>query len=172
MEPADAATHYREELVLLPGLGTRYPRPPRVEKAERDRFGLPRDKRIYLCPQLLHKIHPDTDALFFDVLARDDDAVLVFFAGMTRGQRQAFLDRLLAGMKTRGLPARQQIKLLPLLSQRDFRQVMRVSDVMLDTLHWRRQLGPCALAPGAADKPAGRFMRGVRRRALHRRRRG
>src|SRR5947207_4282594 len=99
MEPSDAATHYREELVLLPGLGTRYPRPPRVQKADRGRFGLPRHKRIYLCPQLLHKIHPDTGALFFDVLARDADAVLVFFAGMTSGQRQAFVDRLAAGMK-------------------------------------------------------------------------
>src|SRR6266545_4944635 len=46
MEPADAATHYREELVLLPGLGTRYPRLPRVEKAERDRFGLPRQANL------------------------------------------------------------------------------------------------------------------------------
>ena len=168
MEPADAATHYREELVLLPGLGTRYPRPPRVEKAERDRFGLPRDKRIYLCPQLLHKIHPETDALFFEVLARDDDAVLVFFAGMTSGQRQAFLDRLLAGMKTRGLPARQQIKVLPLLSQRDFRQVMSVSDVMLDTLHWSG--GSSSLDALASGLPIvtlpGRFMRGRQSAAM------
>jgi CRISPR-associated protein Csy1 len=139
-----------------------------VEKAERDRFGLPRDKRIYLCPQLLHKIHPDTDALFFDVLARDDDAVLVFFAGITRGQRQAFLDRLLAGMKTRGLPARQQIKLLPLLSQRDFRQVMSVSDVMLDTLHWSG--GSSSLDALASGLPIvtlpGRFMRGRQSAAM------
>ena len=168
MEPADAATHYREELVLLPGLGTRYPRPPRVEQAERDRSGLPRDKRIYLCPQLLHKIHPDTDALFLEVLARDADAVLVFFAGMTSGQRQAFVDRLAAGMKLRGLPPRQQIKVLPLLSQRDFRQVMSVSDVMLDTLHWSG--GSSSLDALASGLPIvtlpGRFMRGRQSAAM------
>ena len=168
MEPQEAAAHYLEELVLLPGLGTRYSRPPRLGKADRNRFGLPRDKRVYLCPQLLHKIHPDNDALFFDVLARDDDAVLVFFAGMTSGQRQAFLDRLAAGMKLRGLSPRQQIKVLPLLSQRDFRQVMSVSDVMLDTLHWSG--GSSSLDALASGLPIvtlpGRFMRGRQSAAM------
>src|SRR4029079_9382312 len=41
MEPADAATHYCERLVRLPGIGTRYARPP-VRPATRDEFGLPR----------------------------------------------------------------------------------------------------------------------------------
>ena len=117
---------------------------------------------------MLHKIHPDTDALFLDLLARDDDAVLVFFAGMTGGQKQAFLDRLLAGMKARGLPPREQIKMLPLLSQRDFRQVMSVSDLMLDTLHWSG--GSSSLDALASGLPIvtlpGRFMRGRQSAAM------
>ena len=44
-------------------VGTRYVSMAPVEKPGRDRFGLPPDKRIYLCPQLLHKVHPDNDAL-------------------------------------------------------------------------------------------------------------
>jgi CRISPR-associated protein Csy1 len=136
MEPEDAADHYRERLVRLPGLGTRYKPPPRVERATREEFGLPVDKHLYLCPQSLFKIHPDTDALLLDVLTRDEDAVLVFFAATTQGQREAFVRRLESGMKMRGLPPRQQIKMLPLMSHRDFRAVMTVADVMLDTLHW------------------------------------
>jgi len=168
MEPADAGAHYREELVLLPGLGTRYAPTAPVEKPGRDRFGLPPDKRIYLCPQLLHKVHPESDALFLEVLARDQDAALIFFGGMTAGQRQAFLDRLQTGMKTRGLPPRQQIKVLPLLSQHDYRQVMRASDVMLDTLHWSG--GSSSLDALAAGLPIvtlpGRFMRGRQSAAM------
>jgi tetratricopeptide (TPR) repeat protein len=136
MEPPGAAASYREALTLLPGLGTRYRAPPQVEPDRRERFGLPPEGRLYLCPHSLYKIHPDTDALFFELLARDPDAVLVFFAATTAGQRQAFVDRLQRGMQARGLPPRQQIKLLPYLSRSDFRSVMTVCDVMLDPLHW------------------------------------
>ncbi|MDQ2962824.1 MAG: tetratricopeptide repeat protein [Pseudomonadota bacterium] len=168
MEPAHASAHYREQLVLLPGLGTRYEPRPRVERAARDRFGLPPQKRIYLCPQSLYKIHPSTDALFLDVLTRDDDAVLLFFAATTQGQRQAFVHRLQAGMKMRGLRPRQQIKLLPFMSHRDFRRVMSVSDVMLDTPHWSG--GATSLDALASGLPIvtlqGRFMRGRQSAAM------
>jgi CRISPR-associated protein Csy1 len=135
MEPPGTAS-YREPLTLLPGLGTRYRPPPHAEPARRESFGLPPDGRIYLCPHSLYKIHPETDPLFFELLARDPQAVLVFFAATTAGQRQAFVDRLQRGMQARGLPPRQQIKLLPYLSRSDFRSVMTVCDVMLDPLHW------------------------------------
>ena len=136
MEPPGAASSYREALTLLPGLGTRYRSPPQAGPARRKRFGLPPEGRIYLCPHSLYKIHPETDPLFLDLLARDPQAVLVFFAATTAGQRQVFVDRLQRGMQARGLPPRQQIKLLPYLSRSDFRSVMTVCDVMLDPLHW------------------------------------
>jgi len=168
MEPESAAGHYREQLVLLPGLGTRYRPAPNVEKPAREEFGLPPQKHLYLCPQSLFKIHPDTDALFLDLLARDDDAVLVFFAATTQGQRQAFVHRLESGMKACGLPPRQQIKLLPLMSHRDFRRVMTVADVMLDTLHWSG--GSTSLDALATGLPIvtlpGRLMRGRQSAAM------
>ena len=136
MEPPGAAASYREALTLLPGLGTRYRPPPQVDSTRRERFGLPLEGRLYLCPHSLYKIHPDTDPLFFELLARDPQAVFVFFAATTSGQRQAFIDRLQRGMQARGLPPRQQIKLLPYLSRSDFRSVMTACDVMLDPLHW------------------------------------
>jgi len=168
MEPEDASGHYRERLVLLPGLGTRYALPPQVENAERAEFGLPAHRHLYLCPQSLFKIHPDTDALLLDLLARDEDAVLVFFAATTRGQRDAFVRRLEAGMKMRGLPPRQQIKLLPPVGHSDFRRVMAVADVMLDTLHWSG--GSTSLDALATGLPVvtlpGRFMRGRQSAAM------
>jgi CRISPR-associated protein Csy1 len=168
MEPENAATHYRERLVLLPGLGTRYRAPPPVEDATRERFGLPASRRLYLCPQALFKIHPDADALFLELLSRDEDAVLLFFAATTDGQRQAFVRRLGEGMKLRGLPPRQQIKLLPLMSHRDFRRVMSVADVMIDTPHWSG--GSTSLSALASGLPIvtleGAFMRGRQSAAM------
>jgi predicted O-linked N-acetylglucosamine transferase (SPINDLY family) len=116
----------------------------------------------------LFKIHPDSDALFFDLLARDEDAILLFFAATTAGQRSAFVRRLEDGMKARGLPERQQIKLLPRMSYRDFRGVMTACDVMLDTLHWSG--GGTSLDALAAGLPIvtlpGRFMRGRQSAAM------
>jgi protein O-GlcNAc transferase len=168
MEPEDAAGHYRERLVLLPGLGTRYRSPPLVENAARERLGLPESRHLYLCPQSLFKIHPDADDLYLELLARDEEAVLVFFAATTDGQRDAFARRLQEGMKMRGLPPRQQIKLLPLLSHRDFRRLMTVVDVMIDTPHWSG--GSTSLSALASGLPIvtleGRFMRGRQSAAM------
>jgi predicted O-linked N-acetylglucosamine transferase (SPINDLY family) len=168
MEPPDADSHYREHLIRLPGLGTRYMPPPAVEPARREHFGLPEGRRLYLCPQSLFKIHPDADALFLDVLERDPEAVLLFVAATTEGQRHAFVRRLEEGMRQRGLAPRQQIKLLPLLSHRDFRRLMTVVDVMIDTPHWSG--GRTSLDALGSGLPIvtlqGRFMRGRQSAAM------
>jgi len=168
MEPPGAAASYREALTLLPGLGTRYRPPPQVEPARRERFGLPADARLYLCPHSLYKIHPETDPLFFELLARDPQAVLVFFAATTAGQREIFVDRLQRGMQARGLAPRQQIKLLPYVSRSDFRSVMSVCDVILDPLHWSG--GRTSLDALTAGLPLvtlpGRLMRGRQSAAM------
>jgi predicted O-linked N-acetylglucosamine transferase (SPINDLY family) len=168
MEPPRAASDYRERLVLLPGLGTRYPAPPAIESAARASLGLPPDKRIYVCPQSLYKIHPDTDELFLDILARDEQAALLFFGGLTEGQRRAFLRRLQSGLNARGLPRRQQIKLMPLLGRDDFRRVLAACDIMLDTPHWSG--GSTTLDALCAGLPIvtlpGHFMRGRQSAAM------
>ena len=168
MEPRDADRHYREKLVLLPGLGTHYRPPPRVVRARREDFALPASGPIYLCPHALFKIHPDADALFLELLRRDRDATLVFVAATTAGQRQAFVQRLERGMRERDLEQRQQIKLLPLLSHRDFRRLMTVADVMLDTPHWSG--GSTSLDALGASLPIvtleGKFMRGRQSAAM------
>ncbi|MEQ8822832.1 MAG: hypothetical protein RIC14_00485 [Filomicrobium sp.] len=41
-------------------------------------LGLPSDKRLYLCPTTLAKLHPKGDELFAKILEKDKDGVLVF----------------------------------------------------------------------------------------------
>ena len=62
MEPADAAHHYTERLLTLPGLGTRYLSPDIPARAKRAALGLPPRGTLYLIPQSLFKLHPDNDS--------------------------------------------------------------------------------------------------------------
>ncbi len=85
MEPADAAAHYTERLIRLPGIGTRYAAPAAARRTHRARDSVcRRARRCFLCPQSLFKIHPDNDALFARVLAAVPTAQLVLFEGRHR----------------------------------------------------------------------------------------
>jgi len=167
MEPGDARSHYSETLLCLPGIGVRY-RPPDAHAATRAQIGLPADRRVYLCPQSLCKIHPDNDALFIELVERDHEALIVFCEGQASGQTLAFAARLERGLRRRNVPPRQQFKFLPRVSRGDFLGVMRVSDVMIDTLHWSG--GNTTLDALAAGLPVvtleGRFMRGRQTAAM------
>jgi CRISPR-associated protein Csy1 len=168
MEPPAAAAHYSESLILLPGLGVRYDPPPPPQPQQRADFGLPEDAHVYVCPNRLHKIMPEHDALFLAILAADPRAVLVFFAAVPPGQQRAFMERLQRGMAAAGIPPRRQIKLLPQLPRARFRCALAVADVMLDTPNFSG--GSTALDALAAGLPIvareGRCMRGRQSAAM------
>jgi protein O-GlcNAc transferase len=168
MEPADGASHYRERLVLLPGLGVSYGRPAQLEARTRGHFALPEDAHLYVCPNRLQKILPDRDSTLLDILAQDPQAVLVFFDAVGPGQREAFIARLLGGMRKRGIAPRQQIKFLPLLPHAEFRSALAVADVMLDTPAF--SAGSSALDALAVGLPSiaeeGGFLRGRQSAAM------
>jgi len=157
MEPADGASHYAEKLVMLPGIGTRYPAPATPADASRERFGLPAGVPLLLCSQSLFKIHPDNDALFARVLAVVPDATLVHFEGRDRRLTARYAARLAAA----GISA-ARVRVLPQCAHDDFLRVNSVCDVMLDTLHWSG--GNTSLDALACGLPIvtlpGRFMRG------------
>ncbi len=136
MEPADAPAQYREQLLLLPGIGVRYARPAAPPAMPRARLGLPPDCNLYICPQSLYKVHPDTDEAMLNILARDPRAVIAFFVETAQGQTRAIMTRLQRGMQRRGIEPRQQIKFLPRMSRGDFLAVLASADVMIDALHW------------------------------------
>jgi CRISPR-associated protein Csy1 len=157
MEPADGASHYTERLVTLPGIGTRYRAPSVPSDATRERFGLPPEVPLLLCPQSLFKIHPDNDALFARVLAAVPRALLVGFEGGDDHVTAKFMTRLArAGVD----PSR--VRLLPQCAHEDFLRINTLCDAMLDTLHWSG--GNTSLDALACGLPIvtlpGRFMRG------------
>jgi CRISPR-associated protein Csy1 len=157
MEPADAAAHYSERLLTLPGIGTRYGASSAPGDATRERFGLPDGVPLLLCPQSLFKIHPDNDALFARVLAESPHAILVGFEGRDPHLTAEFRARL-AGAGIAG----QRLRLLPQCGHEDYLRVNTLCDVMLDTLHWSG--GNTSLDALACGLPIvtlpGRFMRG------------
>lgn len=162
MEPGDAASHYCEKLVTLPGLGTSYSAPELPESAAREDYALPRGRTLYLCPQSLFKIHPDNDALFVEIAKRDPNGVLVFFSGRHPTITQLFLKRLTTAFAQQGLPHEGRGIVLPYMSHAAYLQVNLLCDVMLDTLHWSG--GNTSLDALACGLPIvtlpGKFMRG------------
>ena len=136
MEPERADEHYSEQLVRLPGIGTRYERPAVPNDARRQRFGLPEDRVLLLCPQSLWKIHPENDALFADVLAAHRRALLVLFAGRHPAIGAAFARRLGKALERQGLAFDACVRILPQLGHDDYLRVNLVCDAMLDTLRW------------------------------------
>jgi protein O-GlcNAc transferase len=168
MEPADAAAHYLENLVGLPGLGVDYAMPRAPAATTREQFGLPRDRRLYVCPQSLFKLHPAMDAIFARLLATDPEGVLLFFQSPARALTEQFAARVQRALAAAGVPARGQLKFLPRVAAADFRRIVSVADVVLDTIHWSG--GNTSLDVLAAGTPVvalpGRFMRGRQTAAM------
>jgi CRISPR-associated protein Csy1 len=162
MEPADAARHYRERLVALPGLGTRYAMPVPPADSHRAAFGLPEDATLLLCPQSLFKIHPDNDVLLARVLAQAPHAHLVVFRGRHPALTGAWLGRLERACRAVDAGAQGRVHILAHAAHEDYLRINRVCDVMLDTLHWSG--GNTSLDAIACGLPIvtlpGRFMRG------------
>ena len=136
MEPEGAQACYRERLALLPGLGTNYARPSGESPGEREDFGLPARRHLYLVPQSVFKIHPDNDELIADVLAGDPDGLAVMFAAGHPSLVDAFAARIAPVLAARGLSTQRHLLFLPYLTHGQYLRVNRLCDVMLDTLHW------------------------------------
>ena len=161
MEPDDAEAHYRERLVRLPGLGTRYALPACPADASREAFGLPDGVPLLLCPQSLFKIHPDNDALFARVLAIAPRAHLVLFEGRHPSLTATYLARLDRALAAVGLSRAGRVHVLPQCAHDDYLRINAVCDAMLDTLRWSG--GNTSLDALACGLPIvtlpGRFMR-------------
>jgi len=169
MEPPKGADHYTEQLLPLPGIGTAYRRPDSVDpRVTRAALGLPAEAHLYVCPQSLFKVHPDNDALYLDIMEADPKAIILFFQEHAGALTASFGNRLADGMAARGIPPRQQIKLLPWMSAAAFRGLLSLADVVLDTLHWsggNTSLDALSVGTPIVTLP-GRFMRGRQSMAM------
>jgi CRISPR-associated protein Csy1 len=136
MEPADAASHYTESLHLLPGLGTRYPPPPIPAPAPRASLGLPDDRRLYLVPQSLFKLHPDNDAVLAHIVENDATALLVLFGGAERGATDCLRKRLITALSGVVMQPEKHLLFLAQRTREEYLRVNLACDVMVDSLHW------------------------------------
>ena len=162
MEPENAQAHYSEQLILLDGIGTCYLKPVLPALAKRSDFSLPEERVLFLCPQSLYKIHPDNDRLMLEIMARNKNAVLVFFQATDMSITRAFMKRLENVFDESGMEKSGQIKMLPRMAHENYLRVNMLCDVMLDTLHWSG--GNTTLDALACGLPVvtmpGEFMRG------------
>ena len=127
--------HYSERLFLLRNLGSLayYYRPERGERQkDRSHFGLSDDEHVYVCPQNLFKFHPDMDELIAGILRRDGRGKLVMIDGRIERWTNLLKRRWEASMPD----VMDRIVFLPRMDSVDYVDLIAVSDVMLDTLHF------------------------------------
>jgi protein O-GlcNAc transferase len=160
-EPADGDAHYSETLARLRGVASvaYYYKPPRPQVLKpRSNFGLAEADHIYVCPQTLFKFHPEFDRILKGILEADSKARIVLIEGKHRHWAHILRQRF---KRTLGQVARH-ILFLPRQSGADFINLIAISDVMLDTIHFcgfNTTLQAFATATPVVTLP-GRFMRG------------
>lgn len=168
MEPADAAAHYRERLVGLPGLGVEYAKPPAPPPSDAAALGLDPARPRILVPQSLFKLHPDGDAVLASIAAAVPQVQFVCFAPERARWWPRFQQRLERAFEEQGCVADRHLVLQPLGTRERFLQVNRACDLMLDSLHWSG--GNTALDALCSGLPLvtcpGRFMRGRQSHAM------
>jgi predicted O-linked N-acetylglucosamine transferase (SPINDLY family) len=158
MEPDGAAAHYSETLMRLSGPTVHVQRPALAARKPRAAFGLPDEAHVYVCPQSLFKLHPDFDGVVASILAGDPQGLVVLLEGKDRHHKEILLER----MQRDGGVDISRVRILPQQPPQDFVNLIAVSDVMLDPLHYSG--GKTSLEAFAMGTPIvtwpGEFMRG------------
>ncbi|MEO8037158.1 MAG: tetratricopeptide repeat protein [Betaproteobacteria bacterium] len=134
-EIPDAPSHYSERLWRARGIGTLayYYRPPvPAEPKSRRELGLPEGRAIYFCPHSLFRIHPDFDAIFGAILARDPTSEIIMIEGTQPHWTTLFRERL---GRTLG-PDLGRVRILPLQPHTAYLNLMQVADAMLDPIYF------------------------------------
>jgi predicted O-linked N-acetylglucosamine transferase (SPINDLY family) len=162
MEPADAASHYAERLVRLPGLGATIDRPAMPNAARRESIGWSRDGAVFWCAQTTHKHHPRFDRLYASIAAAVEGSRFVFAqphaSNVSASRFRARLERAFAEA---GADPGSQLEFLPRLDTDAFRSRLAAADLFLDPPGWSG--GHTSLEAIAAAVPIvtmpGAFMR-------------
>ncbi len=159
---ADADEHYSENVIRFPKPPVYFTRPalPATLKT-RSELGLPDNRRIYMCPMKLQKLHPDFDGAMTRILEMDNDGVILLFEDCVWPHWKTVLLSRFEGT----IPAevRERIIFLPWLKDpADFISAIAAADVVLDPFHFG--IGSTVAITCATGTPlvtkAGEFMRG------------
>jgi len=134
-EPEDGDDHYSEQLVRLrnvPSVAYYYKPETTEQTMQRCDFGLDEKEHVYICPQALFKFHPDFDEILANILRRDKKGRLVLIEGA-----HANWTRLLKGRFCQSIPdVMDRILFIPQKPAAEFVNLIALSDVMLDTIHF------------------------------------
>jgi predicted O-linked N-acetylglucosamine transferase (SPINDLY family) len=132
-EPADAQEYYSETLVRLKGSGYYYYRPEKPKRMpDRELFGLPEGRTLYVCPQSLFKLHPDFDPVLSALLKKDSNGIIVLLEGL-HPQWKAFLMKRFE----RTIPdAHARILFIPRQTRETFLNLYLLADAVIDTTHF------------------------------------
>jgi predicted O-linked N-acetylglucosamine transferase (SPINDLY family) len=158
-EPANAQQHYSEQLVLL----NRFPMYcyfPEVpsDGLSREKFGLPVNHTLYICPQSLFKFHPDFDDLLKAILQKDTGGRIILFEGKHKIWKEFLLKRFSGTIPE----VMDRIYFNPRVCKKDFLSIVSLADVILDTIHFNG--GYTSLLCLACGVPIvtlpGQYMRG------------
>ena len=159
-EPEDGDRHYSEKLLRLRGVSSvafydKYYPPDPLQP--REHFGLNDNVNIYICPQTLFKFHPEFDAYIQAILQKDPDGRLVLVSGKHRHWQEKLYQRF-----TRSIPdVADRISFQPKLHSTEFRNLIAISNVMLDTIHFcgfNTSLDAFAAGTPVVTQP-GKYMR-------------
>ena len=135
-EPESGQSHYYEQLIRLPGAGSRFYKPVIARPLlglKRDDFGLQSDGTVYLCCQSAFKYLPQYDRVFAAIAKRLPASQFAFLApnDLIRDDLCKRLDRAFAAD---GLKGSDHCVLIPrALNLFDYWNLNLVSDVFLDT---------------------------------------
>jgi len=133
-ERPEASDHYTETLVRLAGSANDLLRPPSGGAAvTRGEFGLPADRRLYVCAQNPARIHPDFDPVLAEILRRDPQALLVLFHG---ARTESWGERLMQRLRRSMPDGAARVVLLPFLKVDVFLGLLQTADAVLDTPHF------------------------------------
>jgi CRISPR-associated protein Csy1 len=162
MEPLGAAAHYRERLVALPGIGTKYAAPALPAESVPRPARLPADGSLYLMPQAIFKWHPDPDRHLVEIVRRDPRARFVLFELRPPSPARLVNERLLRALGEVSSHPAEHLIWMPECSRIDYLRINQACSVMVDTAHWSG--GNATLDALLCGLPvvtlAGRFMRG------------
>jgi predicted O-linked N-acetylglucosamine transferase (SPINDLY family) len=167
-ETAASPAHYSERLFTLSNLPTLayYYRPALPNPLKRRAaFGLSDADHLYICPQNLFKLHPDMDALIAGILRCDQRGRLIVIEG-----RVLHWTELLRARWARTLgDVLARVVFLPRQDSADYVNLIALSDVMLDTVHFNgmnTSLEALSVGTPVVTWP-GEFQRGRHTQAMY-----
>lgn len=162
LEPNEAELHYSEKLIMLPNLGCYFePSGPESSTLDIKELGLNRQRPILLCPGSPSKYSPENDWILIEIAKRLGECQLIFF-DFQSDLTKILKERLEVSFQKWNLRLEDYAKFIPYQSKGNFHELMRQSDLYLDTIGFSgfntaMQAVECGLPIVTRE---GHFMRG------------